>query len=542
MGVAEATPLIAPATIVRQSQSRDAPRALDVPPRRVLRCAIYSRVSTDEQAVLEYNSLQAQEEICAGYVAMRGRDPGADATWQVADTYRDVGYSGGTLERPSLRRLMQDVESGAVQVIVIYKIDRLSRSISQFYELWRVFERRAVDLVSATQDLNTTTSQGKLMLNMLLSFGQFEREQIGERTRDKVAAARKKGRWTGGMPILGYDVDPRGGRLLVNKDEATLVREIFRLYVATPSLTKIVEELGRRGWRRKTWTRRDGVLREGSAFDKEGLLRLLRNPLYCGKVNHRGTLHAGAHPAIVDESTWALVQSLLSSNGETGGKDVRNRHGALLKGLLRCAACGTAMTHSFTRKGNVVYRYYVCVTRLKKGAHACPDGTVAAREVEQQVVERIREIGRDPDLIAETVRRARVQLCERRGLLEAERRQLRMDLGRQKTAMKCALGRVSENSDSSNRLGEVQGRVSAIGARLVAIAQEAKASSVLEINKHAVARALQAFGPLWESLWPRQRTRVLGLLVEGIDYDGREKRINNRFRNDGGRLATDATA
>ncbi|HEU4678378.1 MAG TPA: recombinase family protein, partial [Terrimicrobiaceae bacterium] len=375
-----------------------------------------------------------------------------------------------------------------------------------------------------------TTSQGKLMLNMLLSFGQFEREQIGERTRDKVAAARKKGRWTGGMPILGYDVDPRGGRLLLNEDEATLVREIFRLYVTTPSLTKVVEELTQRGWRRKTWTRRDGVLREGSAFDKEGLLRLLRNPLYCGKVNHRGTLHAGEHPAIVDESTWAMVQSLLTRNGETGGKGVRNRHGALLKGLLRCAVCGSAMTHSFTRRGDIVYRYYVCVTRLKKGAYACPDGTVAAHEVEQQVVERIRTIGSDPGLIAETAQQARAQLEERRSLLDAERRQLTLNLGRQKTAMKRVLGRASENSDSANPLREIQGRMQAIDTRLVAIAQEVEAARALRIDEHAVARALKAFGPLWDSLWPRERTKILRLFLEEARFDGRRGAIRVQFR------------
>ncbi|MEK7315388.1 MAG: recombinase family protein [Candidatus Eisenbacteria bacterium] len=501
--------------------------------KRTLRCAIYSRVSTDEQAALEYNSLQAQEEICSGYVAMRGRDPGADATWQVAETYRDAGYSGGTLERPALRRLMQDVDAGRIHVVVVYKIDRLSRSISQFYQVWNVFERKGVDLVSATQDLNTTTSQGKLMLNMLLSFGQFEREQIGERTRDKIGAARRRGKWTGGTPLLGLDVDPRGGRLLVNKDEASLVKEIFRLYLETPSLTKVVEELGRRGWHRKTWTRKNGFEREGAAFDKPGLLRLLRNPLYCGKVHHRGSLHPGEHPAIIEKATWERAQALLNRNGDTGGKDVRNKHGALLRGLLRCAACDSAMTHSFTRKGDVVYRYYVCITRLKKGAHACPDGKVSAHEVEQQVVERIRAIGSDPDLIAETVRQARAQLNERRGLLDAERRQLTMDSGRQKTAMKRLLGAASAGGTATSQVAEIEGRIEATDIRLAAIAQEIEAAKGLAIDDHDVSRALEAFGPVWDSLWPAERSRIITLLAEGITYDGRDESIAIRLRADG---------
>ena len=490
-------------------------------------------MSTDEQAALEYNSLQAQEEICAGYVAMRGRDPGADATWQVAETYRDAGYSGGTLERPSLRRLLRDVESGLVQVVAVYKIDRLSRSIGQFYQVWNVLERKGVDLVSATQDLNTTTSQGKLMLNMLLSFGQFEREQIGERTRDKIGAARRRGKWTGGTPLLGLDVDPRGGRLLVNKDEAVLVKEIFRLYLETPSLTKVVVELGRRGWHRKTWTRKNGIEREGAAFDKPGLLRLLRNPLYCGKVHHRGSLHPGEHPAIIDKATWERAQALLSRNGDTGGKDVRNKHGALLRGLLRCAVCGSAMTHSITRKGSVVYRYYVCITRLKKGAHACPDGKVAAHDVERQVVERIRAIGSDPDLIAETVRQARAQLDERRALLEAERRQLTIGVGRQKVTMKRLLGAVSAGGDVSSQTADTKGRIETMESRVAAIGQEFAAAEGCEIDARDVAKALVTFGPLWDALWPTERSRIITLLTEGITYDGREGSIAVRLRADG---------
>ena len=481
--------------------------------------------------MLEYNSLQAQEEICAGYVQMRGRDPGADCTWEVADTYRDTGYSGGTLERPALKKLLADIEAGRIDTVVVYKIDRLSRSIHQFYRVWEVLERRGIGLVSATQDLNTTTSQGKLMLNMLLSFGQFEREQIGERTRDKVAAARKKGRWTGGCPVLGYDVDPRGGRLLVNEDEATLVREIFRLYAASPSLTKVVQELDRLGWRRKSWTRRDGVLREGSGFDKPGLLRLLRNPLYAGHVHHKGSLHPGEHPAIVDEATWERVQALLSRNGDTGGKEVRNKHGALLKGLLRCAACGCAMTHSFTKnRSGTRYRYYVCVKRLKKGAHACPDGKVSASEVERQVVERIRAIGRDPELVEETVRQAREQLEERRAVLDAERRQAARDLGRQKTAMKRLLAAPSRNGDSAARTADAQARIQAIETRLAAIAKEAEAASALEIDERAVTHALSQFDCVWDSLWPTERARIVALLLEGIDYEGREKHAAIRFR------------
>jgi site-specific DNA recombinase len=461
------------------------------PAKHVHRCAVYTRVSTEEQAGLEYNSLSAQEDLCRRYLDMRGADPAAGKTWQHVGTYSDPGYSGGILERPALKRLLADVEASRIDLIVCYKVDRLSRSIHQFYRIWELLERHKVDLVSATQDLNTTTSQGKLMLNMLLSFGQFEREQIGERTRDKIAAARRRGRWTGGVPVLGYDVDPGGGRIHLNETEAVRVRAVFALYLRERSLTRVVEELGTRGWTTKTWIRRDGVLREGSPFDKPSLSRLLKNPLYAGKVHHRGSLHPGEQPAIVDEVAWTEVQGLLRRNGSAGYEGPRTKHDALLKGLLFCGQCGSAMTPTWTGKSGRRYRYYRCLSTIKKGAHACPTGSVPALDLERQVVERIREIGRDPELIAETVRQARLQLMERRHDLRKERRRL--------------------------KAGQMSGR---------------RAARTPKLQESDVERALTHFDGIWDALLPRERSRVFGLLVERVDY-GPDRQAAIRFRADG---------
>ena len=495
----------------------------------VRRAAIYVRVSTDEQAALEFNSLQAQEQICKTYISMRDADPAASERWTYSQTYSDPGYSGGTLDRPALKRLMADVESGKINTLLIYKIDRLSRSIHQFYRIWEILEHYGADLVSATQDLNTSTSQGKLMLNMLLSFGQFEREQISERTRDKVAAARKRGRWTGGMPILGYDVDPRGGRLVVNETEAARVREISAVYMETGSLTRAVQELNRREWRRKTWTKQDGAIRTGGGFDKPSLLRLLKNPLYAGKVHHRGALHAGEHEAIVNSGIWQRVQERLTRNGSAGYQGERENSHALLKGLLYCAQCSCRMTPSFTTKGNRRFRYYVCQTRLKRGAHACPTGRMAAHEIEQRVVEQIRAIGRDPELIAETVRRAKVQRKELVDQLDAEEKALRRELRGQRASMK----RLLAKSTGPTELKNLQDRVVAIEARLSALPGEIQAAKRTNVTEQNVRSALDAFGPVWEALWPGERARILGLLVERIDYDGRDERIAVRIRPDG---------
>jgi site-specific DNA recombinase len=468
---------------------------------------------------------------------MRSRDPAAHENWEHAQTYVDSGLSGGTLERPALKRLLADAEAGLLDVILIYKIDRLSRSINQFYRIWEVLERRGVDLVSATQDLNTSTSQGKLMLNLLLSFGQYERELVGERTRDKIAASRRRGLWTGGTPILGYDI--RDGRLVTNEGEAFRVREIYRLYLEHPSLTRVVEELNHRGWTTKCWTRKDGGDRDGRAFDKPALHRLLVNPLYAGKVRSNGSLHAGEHHAIVDETTWSRANAHLRHNGATGGKAVRNKHGALLRGLLFCAPCDCAMTHSFTKKGTVLYRYYVCVNRLKKGAHACPGGKIAAHEAERQAVDRIREIGRDPEMIAEVVRQAKGQLDEHRKALGVEQRQLGKDLKRERASLK-RLASGPRNGDALGtmaRLAGIQQRIETVEGRLVTVVRDLDSAKQHAIDEGQVAAALSAFDSVWEALVPTEQARILGLLTERIAYDGRTERLELALRPSGiGRL------
>lgn len=500
------------------------------------RCAIYTRVSTDEQAALEYNSLLAQEEICKTYIAIRAKDPSADRTWIHAGTYSDAGYSGGTLDRPELKCLLRDVGDGLIDTVIAYKIDRLSRSIGQFYQVWHVLERHGVDFASATQDFNTGTSQGKLMLNMLLSFAQYERELVSERTRDKIAAARRRGLMSGGVPVLGYDfVD---GRLVVNDEEAEFVCEIFRIYLERLSLTATVQELDRRGWTTKTWTRKAGGVREGRAFNKVTLYNLLRRPQYAGFVPHRGKLFPAQHEAIVDKAIWERANAHLRRNGSTGGKESRNKHGALLRGLLRCAVCGSPMGHSFTTKKNGVrYRFYRCGRNAKRGSFACPGGSVSAQEVERRVVERIREIGKDPALVAEVVRQARGQMDERRVVLEAEQRQLAKDLKRERASLRRLAASPGQNADTSTRLTAIQQRIEKVEGRLVTVAQELDSAKQRVIDERRVASALSAFDSVWDALIPAEQARILGLLTQKIAYDARTQTLELALRPGGiGRL------
>jgi site-specific DNA recombinase len=329
-----------------------------------IRCAIYTRKSTDEGLEQEFNSLDAQREAGEAFIAsQRGQG------WTcLPDRYDDGGYSGGTMERPALKRLMADIAAGQVDCVVVYKVDRMSRSLLDFARIMGALEKGGVSFVSVTQQFNTTSSMGRLTLNILLSFAQFEREIISERTRDKIAANRRKGKWAGGPPILGYDVEraPSGARLLVNPKEAEQVRRIFELYVKLESTIAIVREIARRGWVNKLFINRHGETHGGKPFDRSTLHKMLTNPMYIGKISFKGTLYAGEHEGIIDEELFARVQAILSRNKRVGRGP--GPHGpALLRGLVRCKSCGRAMSHVFTGRGNKRYRYYVCTRAQKNG-------------------------------------------------------------------------------------------------------------------------------------------------------------------------------
>jgi len=397
------------------------------PANPTLSCAIYTRKSTDEGLDQEFNSLDAQREAGEAFIKSQ-----AFEGWTcLPDRYDNGGFTGGNMDRPALRRLLADIEAGKIDCVVVYKVDRLSRSLLDFAKLMETFEKHQVSFVSVTQQFNTATSMGRLVLNVLLSFAQFEREIISERTRDKIAAARRKGKWAGGHPILGYDIDPCGFKLIVNEDEAVRVRAIFELYLEHQALLPVVQELDRRGWVNKRWTTRKGRERGGKPFTKTSLHKLLTNVAYIGKIKYKNEVHDGEHAAIVDVEVWQRVQALLERNGRTGGAAVRNKFGALLKGILRCVPCGCAMTPTHaTKNGTKRYRYYVCSSAQKPGWHTCPSKSIPATEIEQFVVDQIKGIGNDPAVLNETVGQARVQGRACVAELEAERQGLERGLQR----------------------------------------------------------------------------------------------------------------
>jgi DNA invertase Pin-like site-specific DNA recombinase len=365
--------------------------------KRKVRCAVYTRKSSEEGLELAFNSLDAQREACAAYI-----DSQRHEGWlALDDRYDDGGYSGGTLGRPALQRLIRDIEAGKLDTVVCYKIDRLSRSLTDFAKLVDVFERNSVTFVSVTQSFCTTTSMGRLTLNILLSFAQFERELAGERIRDKFAASRAKGMWMGGSPPLGYDVRDR--KLVVNAAEAELVRLIFRRFLDLGSALLLIRELKAQGHRTKSWTTQAGTFRQGRPFDKGTLYKILRNRTYLGVAVHKGHSYPGEHEPIVDGATWDRVHDVLSSNAKRRGNEARARTPAPLRGLMRCTHCNSAMTPTHTRRRGRLYRYYICLGASRRGHDTCPVRSIAASEVEGLVLGQVRRLLASPELVARTI-------------------------------------------------------------------------------------------------------------------------------------------
>lgn len=403
---------------------------------RKLRCGVYTRKSSEEGLEQEFNSLHAQREACEAYIASQ-RSEG----WVlVRDQYDDGGISGGTLERPALQRLLADIEDGLVDVVVVYKIDRLSRSLMDFSKLVEVFDRNGVTFVSVTQSFNTTTSMGRLTLNILLSFAQFEREVTAERIRDKFRASRMKGMWMGGNTPLGYEVRDR--KLVVRKEDAEHVRWIFTRFTELGSATELARDVDSRNIRTS----------RGNRIDKKAIYRILNNRVYLGDAVHKGESYPGEHVAIIDQSVWDKVHAILTESPRIRAARTRAQTPALLKGLI-FGPDGAAFSPSHTCKGGRLYRYYVSQTVLKHGAGACPVGRVPAGEIEAAVIDQLRAVFRQPEIVAGTWKAA----------------------------------------------------------------QEQTPAQDHSISDRDVREALHQLDPLWDELFPAEQARIAALLIERID-------------------------
>jgi site-specific DNA recombinase len=459
-----------------------------------VRCAIYTRKSTERGLDGDLTTLDVQRQACEAFIASQ-----AAVGWTCQPArYDDGGFSGATTERPALQRLLSDIEAGHIDCVVTHRIDRLSRSMLDFLRIMERLERHEVTFVSVTQQFNTATAWGRMVQNILMGFAQFERDLISERTRDKMSAARRKGKWMGGVVVLGYDaVD---AKLVVNGVEAERVRAIFDVYLEVGSLAETAREVRRRGWTKKVWLTKAGEKRGGGSFSKMNVRDTLVNPLYVGRVRHNGSVYEGEHDAIVGQKTWDAVQTRLRRNG-TARPTCRST--AILRGLLFCAACNAPMQHHSTRHGPKVHRYYRCRSALENGSATCPTKTVPASEIEAFIINEIKAIGTDRELLTATTREAR--------------RQLRKQISNVRRELRIARLEAEQGDDGAAQ-------------RVASLEEEVAAAREQKIDQRDLAAALREFDQLWAVMTHAERSEVLAALIERIDFDGGAGTIDITYR------------
>lgn len=360
-------------------------------PKPSFRCAIYTRVSTDHGLEQEFNSLDAQREAAEAYIKSQAHEG-----WQCLPyQYNDGGFSGGSVERPALQQLLSDIQSGLIDIVVVYKVDRLTRSLADFAKLVELFDGRGVSFVSVTQAFNTTNSMGRLTLNVLLSFAQFEREVTSERIRDKIAASKKKGLWMGGVVPLGYRVHERA--LIPHEEHADLVRMLYTSYTACSSVYELKKQLDTKGVRLPIRTDGKGRRTGGGLFSRGHLYKILSNPVYLGEIVHKGQRYPGQHEALIDHTLWETVQFKLTEQAQTF-RNRRTSSDAILIGRLFDDR-GNAMSPSYSQKGSIRYRYYTSQALLQgRKDEAGSQPRVPAPELEQVVLDYLRTIPKYPDL------------------------------------------------------------------------------------------------------------------------------------------------
>lgn len=354
-------------------------------------CAIYTRVSTSEGLEQEFSSLDNQRESAESFILSQK----SEGWIALPDRYDDGGFTGANTERPALQKLMAGIKENKINCVVVYKVDRLSRSLLDFSQLLEFFEQNNITFVSVTQAFNTNTSMGRLTLNILLSFAQFEREIISERTRDKMGAAKKKGKWIGGRPPLGYDLDRINHKLVVNPKEAILVKEIFDLYLGKRSLLSVTMALNDKGYTTKSRTTPEGKKSGSVKFRSTGVQLIIKNPLYIGKVSYHGQLYQGEQDRIISDEIFQKTHEILADNRrERKVAGITNNVG-LLNSILRCKACNSTMYYVYSMKGKNKYHYYLCMNAQKRGYKNCPTRLVAAQVMEDRFMEFLRRIAKD---------------------------------------------------------------------------------------------------------------------------------------------------
>jgi Site-specific recombinases, DNA invertase Pin homologs len=495
--------------------------------KKILRCAIYTRKSHEEGLEQEFNSLDAQRESAEHYVEsqrMRG--------WNaLPDRYDDGGFSGGNMERPGLRRLLADIEAGKIDVIVVYKVDRLSRSLLDFMKMIDLFNEKGVSFVSVTQHFSTTDPTGRMFLGILITFAQYEREVIAERIRDKVAAAKRRGKYCGGVPILGYDADSENKKLQINPEEARTVQYIFRRFIQIGSVKRLGQELNEQGYRTKAWTTKKGKVRKGSEWNTAHIYRLLNNRLYIGEIVHKDRSYPGEHEGIVDRTTWDKVQAILADNKPVKVSMAMTKMVAPLKGVIRCGYCGCAMGPTYTRKNGRHYTYYICEKDSKRTVSRCPLKRIPSGDIERTVVEQLSAVFRTPTLVAKTYFAARdIEQTERERLLK-QKTLLEKELTQSRQQAIELMKPGNNQTGKPEMLDNVNRQAVELSKQLANVNRRCTVYQSANITELDISEAFQNVEGFWEDLFPVERNRLIRLLVDKVEI--RETGIDMELRTNG---------
>jgi len=491
-----------------------------------IRCAIYTRKSHEEGLEQEFNSLDAQRQAGEAYIESQRHEG-----WQcLRRRYDDGGYTGANMDRPALTELLADVRAKRIDCVVVYKVDRLSRSLLDFAKLISTFDEHQVSFVSVTQQFNTTTSMGRLTLNILLSFAQFEREIIGERIRDKILATARQGKYFGGFPVLGLDIVDR--KFVVNEAEVPTVRHIFGLYLKLQSCRKVADALNAEGIGTKRYTGKSGKPRGGKPWTQKSVYALLTCRKLVGQITHRGKHYPAEHPAILPVEVFEKAQKTLSAN-QTYTHKHQVRRFALLRRMIRCGHCGSLVQPSHSRKGEgTEYRYYTCAKKVRTGYGRCPLPSLPAGEIETAVVDQLRALLRHGDVIARTYREV-VDAGEARPDEAAQARldDLRKRHEQTRKAIRAVLsvGDGDEEGTMAEELKRLNGELKALERAIGEMGAAPQSGGPLETDR--VSKALRAVDPVWDVLYPQEQQRIVKLLVEQITVS--TTGIDIRFRTNG---------
>lgn len=500
-------------------------------------CAIYTRKSTNEGLDQDFTSLDNQRESAESYINSQKSEG-----WIILpDRYDDGGYTGANTDRPALQKLIADIKEGKINCVVVYKVDRLSRSLLDFVQLLELFEKHNVVFISVTQAFNTNSSMGRLTLNILLSFAQFEREIISERVKDKMGAARKKGKWLGGRPILGYELDKVNRKLIINAKGAKIVREVFDLYLKEKSYLSVAKILNEKAYLTKQYTSKSGKTCGGIKFKNTNIQLILKNVLYIGKVKYNGELYKGEHEAIISEDVFDKVQEIIANNRVRRDNSKNTRNTGILNNILRCKACDSVMFHTYSsKKGQRKYRYYICLNAQKRGYSSCPTRSVNALNIENSVISSLIKIANDSELRKEALtdvnKRARAEIDafekERKALCK-DARNLHNKIDNLKESLKNPKG---DKQELERELKTLMAKYDEYDRLLTKARLKEMSLGQNLITDHELEQSLIVNLLIWETFFPQEKHKILKLILKEVEYSATDGKIGLTLNHGGIKL------